>query len=105
MAMNITNLRRLRGLTQIDLADMAAITQPTVSRAEKGDDGSTLGVYRGIAAALDVRLADLFADDRTMAETELLRAFQQMPADRQRGWLDMARMVIADLPPKDREIA
>lgn len=105
MGMNIANLRRLRGLTQVDLAELAAITQPTVSRAEKGDDGSTLGVYRSIAAALGVGLADLFADDRTKAENELLRAFHQLPADRQRGWLDMARAAIAELPPSDRETA
>lgn len=101
--MNIENLRRLRGLTQTDLAEMADVTQPTISRAEKGDEGSTIGIYNKIAAALNVSLSDLFADNRLKAENELLAAFRQLPQDRQKGWLDMARMAVAERPARDRE--
>jgi transcriptional regulator with XRE-family HTH domain len=97
--MHIATLRRLRGLTQTDIADMTGLTQPTISRAEKGEDGITLGTLRLIATALGVSLADLVADDRTKVETELLSAFRRLSADRQRGWLDLARSVISDPPP------
>lgn len=99
--MNIATLRRLRGLTQTDLAEMVRLTQPTISRAEKGDDGTTLGTYRQIADALGVSLADLFTDDRTKVEAELLSAFRRLSLDRQQGWLDMARSVIADRQQSD----
>jgi len=101
--MNIANIRRLRGLTQTDLAEMASMTQPTVSRAEKSDDGSTLGIYKAIAAALNVSLSELFAENRVRAENELLAAFRQLTPDRQKGWLDMARLAIAERSPTNTE--
>lgn len=101
--MNIANIRRARGLTQADLADMAGITQPTVSRAEKGDDGCTLGILKAIAEALSVPLSDLFAESRTPAETIVLSAFRKLPADRQRGWLDLAETLTAGQPLQNEE--
>jgi transcriptional regulator with XRE-family HTH domain len=89
--MNIENLRRLRGLNQSDLAEMAQLSQPAISRAEKGDDGVTLRNYRKISAALNVPLADLFQEDRTKSENELLEMYRQLPADRQVLWLEMSR--------------
>lgn len=50
-AMNIRTIRRARGLTQVDLAEMTNIAQATISRAEKGEDGVTLGNFKSIAAA------------------------------------------------------
>lgn len=96
--MNISRLRRLRALTQIDLAALTDLTQSTISRAEAGDDGTTLKTYRTIARALNVPLADLFADVRTTTENELLQAFRRLPQDRRLGWLDMARTVVAGQP-------
>ncbi|WP_041670511.1 helix-turn-helix domain-containing protein [Cereibacter sphaeroides] len=95
-AMNIAHLRKLRGLTQTDLAAMTKMTQPTISRAERGDDGVTLGMFKAIAAALEVPLYDLFTDGRSKPEAELLHAFRAISPDRQRGWLDLARSVIAE---------
>ena len=37
-AMNIATIRKSRGLTQTDLAEMTNITQPTISRLEKRQD-------------------------------------------------------------------
>ena len=94
--MNIENLRRLRGLNQIDLAEMAQLSQPAISRAEKGDDGVTLRNYRKISAALNVPLAELFKEDRTKSENELLEMYRQLPADRQGLWLEMSRTFARD---------
>jgi transcriptional regulator with XRE-family HTH domain len=91
--MNITAIRRLRGLTQVDLADMTQISQATISRAENGDDGTTLGCYRNIASALGVPLADLFIEDRRQSEQDLLETFRKLTPERQTGWLEMARAI------------
>lgn len=96
--MNIASIRKQRGLTQIDLAGMTKLTQPTISRAERGDDSTTMATIVSIAAALQVPVADLFSSDRTAAEMELLQHFRRLPPERQKGWLDMARLVDQDQP-------
>lgn len=101
--MNIENLRRLRGLNQIELAEMAQLSQPAISRAEKGDDGVTLRNYRKISAALNVPLAELFQDNRTKSENELLEMYRQLPADRQGLWLEMSRTFSKDQPAPNAE--
>jgi len=103
--MNIPTIRKLRGLTQADLAEMAGVQQSTISRAENLDRGTTIGQYLDIASALGVPLADLFIESRAKAEAELLDAFRRLPPDRQRGWLDMARTVAADHPERGRGTA
>lgn len=90
-------------MTQEVLAARSGITQPTISRAQKGDDGSTLGVFKAVAAALDVPLADLFLEGRAKAETELVLAFRRLSPERQRGWLEMARLVASDHSPGGQE--
>ncbi len=89
-AMNIAKLRKIRGLTKVDLAEMIGTTQPTISRAERGDGGVTLDVLRACAEALEVTLSDLFADDRAAAHQALLDAFDNLPQARQQVWLAMA---------------
>lgn len=101
--MNIAPLRKRRGLTQTDLADLTRLTQPTISRAERGDDSTTMATLASIAAALDVPLADLFASDRSAVEAELLNLFRRLSPDRQRGWLDMARLAQQDPSLPSRE--
>lgn len=96
--MNIATLRRARGLTQIDLAEMTRLTQPTISRAERGDDSTTMATIKSIAAALEVQVEELFISERSALEMELLRIFRSLPADRQQGWLDMARLASSDQP-------
>lgn len=93
--MNIAKLRKAKGLNQTELAEMASVTQPTISRAEKGDDSVTLGNYKAIAAALGVPLSDLFLEDRTTAEMAIVRAYRRLPPERQQGWQDMLK--VADL--------
>lgn len=96
--MNIASIRKRRGLTQIDLAYMTKVTQPTISRAEKGDDSTTLATLKQIAAALDVELTDLFVPNRSDTEETLVRLFRSLPEDRQKGWLDLARVTVGLKP-------
>ncbi len=93
--MNIENIRRLRNLTQEDVADMVESSQPTIGRAEKLYPGTTIRLYLKIADALNVPLSDLFLEDRTISEAVLVDAFRRLSPERKQGWLDMARTVHA----------
>ena len=88
---NIAHYRKLRGLTQADLADMVGIKQPHISRIEKGDEGPPLSLFRAIAESLDVQLSDLFSEEMTKAEMELLSGFRRLPRNLQDGWVSMAQ--------------
>jgi len=94
--MNISRIRKQRGLTQVDLAELTKLTQPTISRAERGDDSTTMATLASIAAALEVPISVLFNDDRSVVEAELLQLFRRLPPERQKGWLDMARLAEKD---------
>ncbi len=74
---NVEHYRKLRGLSQVDLAEMVGSKQPHISRIEKGDDGVTIRLMNAIAAALGVKLADLFTDELAPAEAEMVEAFRQ----------------------------
>jgi len=59
------NLKRQRfraGLTQQELADKAGTTQTTVARIERDAVEPEVTTIRKLAAALDVRIADLLDD-------------------------------------------
>ncbi len=61
--MRIRALRSKRGWRQRDLADKSGIHDVTISRIESGQGDVTLATLTKLAAALDVPLATLFADD------------------------------------------
>lgn len=102
-AMNIARIRKARGLNQTELAEMAGVSQATISRAEKGEDGATLGNLKAIAAALRVHLSDLFQDDRTAAEQAVIETYRSLPAERQKGWQDVLRLAASDPPGSGQE--
>jgi transcriptional regulator with XRE-family HTH domain len=59
------NLKRARfraGLTQQELADKAGTTQTTVARIERDTVEPEVTTIRKLAAALDVRIAELLGD-------------------------------------------
>lgn len=85
----ISQIRRLKGWTQGQLADVSGLNQSSVSKAERFDGGVGLRTYQAIAEALNVPLYELFLPDTSTAEMRLLEAFRSLPPDRQRGWIDM----------------
>lgn len=93
---NVAKFRDLKNLRQGDLAAMVGVSQPHISRIENGDEGPPLALFREIANALGVTLADLFADDRSESELALLEIFRQLPDARKQGWIDMARAVLSE---------
>lgn len=56
----LLTLRRERGLTQVQLADMSGVSRSRISELEGGiDTNPTLQTGKKLAAALKVRLHDL----------------------------------------------
>jgi len=98
---NVANLRAARKLKQNQLAELADVAQPPISRLENGDEGVTLKVVNRVATALNVPVWELFADPRTEAERLLLDVFRRLPPDRQAGWIDLAQSVL-DQPEPDQ---
>lgn len=100
--MNITNLRKLNGWSQTDLAEAAGVEQPTISRIEGGSDSVTIRVMQSIADALDVPLYVLFLDTQEHAEIKLLDAYRSLTEERKRGWQDMVLAVKAGSQTEDQ---
>lgn len=79
VAEDVTTWRKLRGLTQAQLADRAGVSLATLRRLERGDSGISLenllrvlrglGVMDGVVAALDPYTTDVGR----------LRAGEQLP--------------------------
>lgn len=95
---NIAHYRKLRGLTQEELARKVGTSQPHMSRLESGDDGPPLRLFKEIAQALGISLADLFRDDLSASELMLVEAFRRVPPQIQRSWLEMAKVAAAQPP-------
>ena len=101
--MNMTRIRNMRGLSQQALADMIGKDKATISRAEAQFDGTTLGVYKLCAVALGVTLADIFSDDRSKIELELVQAFRRIPAVRHHQILGLLQVAEAQIEPETPE--
>lgn len=65
LAENLRALRDVRGITQAQLARLAAIPRQTIANLESGAANPTLAVLHGVAVALQVPLEELVAAPRT----------------------------------------
>ena len=52
---NIRALRQRRGLTQVELARSSGVSQPWLSRLERGHPGAALSLVLNVVATLDGR--------------------------------------------------
>ncbi len=59
---NLERTRRLRGLTQKNLADKARVSEGTVAGIEAGRHAPRASTARKLAAALGVQVADLYGE-------------------------------------------
>ena len=57
---NVRSLRVARGLTQVQLAELAGVNQATISKAERGEMNTTMETIVAIANALRVEPVELF---------------------------------------------
>ena len=91
--MNLPRIRKARGLSQSDLADMIGMDTATVSRAESMNKTAKLETYQLCAKALGITLADIFCDSMESIESELIAAYRASPESHQvfAGLIDMAK--------------
>lgn len=98
--MSMKQIRVARGLSQRDLADLVGVDQSTIQRAEAMKDGARMEVYRMVAQALNVEIADLFTDARSPEELQILEGFRLAGARERQMMIAMASAVKA-LPAPD----
>jgi len=67
LALSLKQLRSVRGLTQLKLAQLSGVPRPTIANLETGGANPTLQVMTRIAAALQVSLEELVSPPRAMA--------------------------------------
>lgn len=84
----VAHLRQGRGWSQQDLARAVGLTQPTLSRIERGQGLPDVHVARRIALAFGMTTADLVARvDDAFARTEQVARAQLRPdAQKKRPW-------------------
>lgn len=95
-------IRKSKGWTQEQLAELARVTQPTINRIEKGGDGVTLRTLKQIAKAIDVPLYVLFMDRLSPAELNLIKASRGLSAEVEAAWREKAAEAQARPDPIDQ---
>ncbi len=98
---NLSLIRKANGLTQVDLAEMAGTTQPTINRMEAGGDSVTLRMIRKVAHSLGVPVYALFLDDMSAAELALIRASRGLSPEDESAWVSVADDVLNPSPKDD----
>ena len=101
MQMNLARIRELRGLTQRDLAEMIGMNAATIQRAEVGAPSAKLETYKKCAKALNITLSDIFSDDMTVLERELIAVFRRIPESKHEQLLGLLRLAQEDYPAED----
>lgn len=86
----IADIRKSRGLTQVQLAEKVGISQAHISRLENGDDSVSLKLLAELAQALGVRPSDLLMD-RSAKEQILIEAYRSASPEIQAMMLGMVQ--------------
>lgn len=91
--MNLPRIRKARGLSQTDLADMIGMDTATISRAENMSKTAKLETYQLCAMALGITLADIFCESMEPIERELIAAYRASPDSHRafEGLVEMAK--------------
>ncbi|QQA43936.1 helix-turn-helix domain-containing protein [Pelagovum pacificum] len=100
LGMNLTRLRQAKGLNQRELADMIGVNQSTIQRAEAMHPSAKLDTYKKCAEILGVSLADIFSDDRSAVELQLVKSFRAIPEDQRDRVLSILDLVRGDGAPQ-----
>ena len=101
----ITKLKKLKGLSQADLATATGISKDAISKYERGDATPSVDYAKRIADALNVSLDYLVSDDDTeeVLDKETLgriKAIQNMPEQEQDKIFSVVDALIRDFKTK-----
>ncbi|HEX3701851.1 MAG TPA: helix-turn-helix domain-containing protein [Vicinamibacterales bacterium] len=90
MGLNVSRLRRQRGLSQERLAELAGTNHKQIGRVERGEGNVSVGSLAAIAAALAVSISEFFEGSPVPVSTPRFFAF----TDRQMEVIDQALVLI-----------
>jgi transcriptional regulator with XRE-family HTH domain len=79
LAAHLKTWRKLRGLTQAQLADRAGISRTTLSRLEHGGEGASLESFMRVLRALGVLDSLIGALDPYESDVGRLRSGEELP--------------------------
>lgn len=91
-------IRNAKGLTQDDLAEMIGMHKSTVSRAENMDPSVKLTTYVACANALGVTLGEIFGDDLSPVERELMARYRAASPEVQARFAQLLEIAASPLP-------
>ena len=74
----IQQLRRIRGLSQEEVAERIGMSSKYLSSIERGRENPTLDTFLKLSRALDIEIFELFHYDRERSPKELIRALQEL---------------------------
>lgn len=84
---NLHTIRKAKGLSQTELAEVVGIKQATISRIEKGVNNPSFDVADRIAQALGVNVVELFGLPEL--EQTVLQAFREASPERRAALLTL----------------
>ena len=101
--MDISRFRKAKNLSQRDVAEMIGVDQSTIQRAEALHKSAKMATYLQYANALNLELRDLFSEDISEVEIDLLRAFRRIPEAKRPELLSLLRLVQETDPASSEE--
>jgi transcriptional regulator with XRE-family HTH domain len=79
LARNIRDIRRFRGLTQADLAEISRLSPKTIYSIEHGEHEPTMATIKALARALNMSPRTLLTDpDAVSSTTKWLNALRKL---------------------------
>lgn len=97
--MGLKEIRLAKGYPdQRALGALIGVDQSTAGRMEAYAPNTTLRLYIRAAEELGVSLAEIFSDDRTQAETILVRHWRSLPEKQRNLWAEQLRLAAGDDP-------
>ncbi|MBI2220417.1 MAG: helix-turn-helix domain-containing protein [Acidobacteria bacterium] len=99
---NVRHLRRLRGFSQEQLAELVGNTDKHIGQVERGEVNVGIDILLGIASALSVNVADLFAGVHTADARARVVLIPERELDRLEQSLQAIRALRRSNPPARR---
>lgn len=103
MALRIKELRKMRGMTQTRLAELAGIDRTQLSKIETEREPANTRRLASIARALSVDVSDLFSSfDASGEASAIIQIFETLPPESRQAVLAHARALAAVKSDKEQ---